>query len=77
MNDIAKVTSNYATEKAFLKTHFHPQIEKDRNHLYLIVSLANTNRNDANSIFKPNHLRMKRSRKQFPLGNGIENTTLP
>ena len=42
MNDIAKVTSNYATEKAFLKTHFHPQIEKDRNHLYLIGSLTNT-----------------------------------
>ena len=42
MNDIAKVTSNYAAEKAFLKIHSHSQNEKDRNHLYLIGSLTNT-----------------------------------
>ena len=35
------------------------------------------NRNNGNSILKPNDLRIKRSQKQFPLGNGIENTTLP
>ena len=37
MNDIAN-----AVEKAFLKTHSHPQIGKDRNRLHLIGSLTNT-----------------------------------
>ena len=30
-----------------------------------------------NFTLKPNNLRLQRSQKQFPLGNEIENTTLP
>ena len=34
-------------------------------------------RNNANSILKPNDQRINRLQKLFPLGKGIENTTLP